>query len=326
MFKTISNLLFLLCFICLSCGPDEKVDQKSIQVQISKFNQDSAFQYVKTQVDMGPRYVNSEGHKACKKWLTEKLAAFDFEVITQDFSAKAYDGTDLYGTNIIGRYNQEVKQRVVLAAHWDTRHIADKDSTNKTEPILGADDGASGVGVLLEIARQLKEHPIPMGVDIVFFDAEDYGADSGNLKYTWGLGSQYWAKNLHEDNYQVKYGILVDMVGAKEATFYKEGVSMQVAPQVTNDVWKLAQQMGYSNFFKQGTAPPMVDDHLFVYENAGIPMIDIINMNIRGRFKYYHHTRADAIDIIDKKTLMAVGQVVLAKICRESNSFTPASE
>jgi len=280
-----SILFSLILFGCKK----EKVPQQNIKVKISRFDADSAYSFIQKQVDFGKRYI------------------------------KAYTGEVLKGTNIIGRFNPEVKERMLLCAHYDTRHIADKDSVDIELPIDGADDGGSGVGAILEIARQIHSNPIPMGIDIIFFDAEDYGNDKRNEEYSWGLGSQYWAKNLHEEDYEVKYGILLDMVGSKNATFPKEGLSMKTAPNQVNKIWKLAKQLGYQKYFVNRRVGDYVDDHRFIIEYAKIPMIDIINVKDDGRFGHYHHTHQDNMEIISKETLQAVGQTVLATIYKESN-------
>ena len=310
-----SILFSLILFGCKK----EKVPQQNIKVKISRFDADSAYSFIQKQVDFGKRYMNTEAHENCKNWLASKLKSYDFEVINQEFEAKAYTGEVLKGTNIIGRFNPEVKERMLLCAHYDTRHIADKDSVDIELPIDGADDGGSGVGAILEIARQIHSNPIPMGIDIIFFDAEDYGNDKRNEEYSWGLGSQYWAKNLHEEDYEVKYGILLDMVGSKNATFPKEGLSMKTAPNQVNKIWKLAKQLGYQKYFVNRRVGDYVDDHRFIIEYAKIPMIDIINVKDDGRFGHYHHTHQDNMEIISKETLQAVGQTVLATIYKESN-------
>ena len=312
-------LLFGLSFFSSCKSDSKKIPQEDIKVAVPAFSADSAYTYISTQLDFGPRVPNSSGHQACKNWLIQKLEGFGAEVIPQNFEAPDYNGTQLKGTNIIGRFNPEVEERVLLCAHWDTRHIADKDTIDQNPPIPGADDGGSGVGVLLEIARQLNENPIPMGVDIILFDAEDHGSDESGQTYTWGLGSQYWSKNLHEKNYMVKYGILLDMVGSKGARFTKEGFSRQSAPVVTNKIWALANKMGKSAYFPQVNTGGIVDDHFFILENTNIPMVDIINLKPDQNFGDYHHTHSDNLDIIDKSTLGAVGQVVLAVVYQESN-------
>ncbi len=308
--------LFLVS--CMSCEP-ELVPQEDIQVAIPQFNADSCYAMLKQQVDFGKRYMNTPEHENCKDWLMETLESYGFEVIPQAFTATAYNGVELEGTNIIGRYNPKVRERLLLCAHYDTRHIADKDTIDTQNPIDGADDGASGVAMILEIARQIKNNPIPMGIDVIFFDAEDYGADQSGQDYSWGLGSQHWSKNLHVDDYEVKYGILLDMVGSKGATFPKEGFSRQSASAQVDKIWRLAQAMRHGNYFVNREAGFYTDDHRFIIENTDIPMVDIINIKEDGQFGHYHHTHADDLNIIDKRTLQAVGQVVLATVYKESN-------
>lgn len=305
-------------------------------VKVPAFDSKNAFEMVKKQVEFGPRVPNSPGHAACKKWLVEKLEGYAVNVIQQDFSAEAYNGTILNGTNIIAQFNPKATSRICLAAHWDTRHIADSDLCNREcdKPIDGADDGGSGVGVLLEIARNLKESPINYGVDIVLFDAEDYGDENKDddaekktqaqieaSMRTWALGSQYWSKNLHAPAYRPTHAILLDMVGAKNARFAKENISMQINPPLVNKVWNLAQSMGYDNYFKNEVGGSVTDDHYFVWQNARIAMIDIINMSDKKdqSFGDHWHTQDDNIDIIDPNTLQAVGQVMLAVLYRAEN-------
>jgi Zn-dependent M28 family amino/carboxypeptidase len=268
-------------------------------------------------VDFGPRNPKGAGHEACKNWLAEKLQAFDLDVQMQSFSADLPDGTTYNATNIIGRYRQELPRRILLCAHWDTRFKAEKDPNpaDRDTPILGADDGASGVGVILELARTIQSQPLDMGVDIVFFDAEDQGLNGGENE-SWCQGSQYWSNNLPAGQ-RPMYGVLLDMVGAKGATFPKEGVSMHYAPHVVEKVWNLGQSMGYGHYFVQDKVAAITDDHLFINQITGIPTIDIINYP-NGRFGHYHHTQADDMSVIDRNTLRAVGQVMLAMLYQES--------
>ena len=330
----ISNILITLGIIVLSaCQPDSStettVEENSKKTYaVPKFGRDSAYNFVARQIAFGPRVPNSEGHKACKEWLTATLRGFGAKVIEQDFQATAYTGTVLNGTNIIAQYNPESNKRILLAAHWDTRHIADSplNTERRDEPVLGADDGGSGVGVLLEVARVLQANPIEagdLGVDIILFDAEDHGEDQGNNPTSWALGSQHWSRNPHvSGNKKPKYGILLDMVGSKGARFPKEEISRSFAPQLTNKIWKLANDMGYGNFFAQANAGSVTDDHYFVNTIAKIPMVDIINLpNTSGSHSFgnYWHTHNDNMDVINRRTLRAVGQVVLAIIYREAS-------
>jgi hypothetical protein len=280
------------------------------------FNEDSAYYYIQKQVDFGPRVPNTPEHEACRDWLAETLGDFADTIYLQHANLKAFDGSILKSTNIIGSFNDKATKRVLLAAHWDTRPFADQDSDRKTEPILGANDGASGVGVLLEIARILHENPIDIGIDIIFFDSEDYGQPNfSNLPFTpdsYCLGSQYWAANPHKNEYSADFGILLDMVGAKDALFTHEGTSVYYAKSYLNKVWSIARVIGYSDYFAFQETPPITDDHLYINKIIGIPTIDIIqyDRSTKTGFGHYWHTHEDDISIIDKNTLKAVGQTV----------------
>ena len=176
----------------------------------------------------------------------------------------------------------------------------------------------------LEMARVLHAHPVDIGVDFVLFDTEDQGNDSSDGEdngATWCLGSQYWAKNRHKPGYFPYSAILLDMVGAKGARFGKEGLSLQYAPETVNKIWNLASSMGYGDYFVQQNIGGLTDDHYFVIKDANIPMIDIINTQGTGEnlFGAYHHTHDDNMSIIDKNTLKAVGQVMVAYVYRTYN-------
>jgi Zn-dependent M28 family amino/carboxypeptidase len=324
------NLLFIPA--CKNDKPDTPEEPTAVTpskaYQVPAFSADSAYYFIEKQVSFGPRLPNTPGHEACKEWLVSQLKGYGLDVIEQDFKATAYTGTVLNATNIIGQYNPGATKRIVLAAHWDTRHIADSpiNTERQDEPILGADDGGSGVGVLLELARILQANPIEakdLGIDIVLFDAEDHG-EAGGDETTYCLGSQHWSRNLHAPNYKPRYGILLDMVGAQNARFTKERISMTYAPDLMNKVWRLGQGMGFGHLFVDIPTTPIVDDHYFVNTIARIPMIDIINRPVGTEtgFGNHWHTHHDDMDIIDKGVLRGVGQVVTAVVYREaSNSF-----
>jgi Zn-dependent M28 family amino/carboxypeptidase len=307
-----------------SCKTDTKnnVETKEIAIKVPRFERDSAFLYVSKQIAFGPRIPNSEAHLACQSFLASSLKKFGAEVIEQKFIAKSFDGKSLNGNNIIGRFNTAAQRRILLGAHWDSRPFTDSPITvgDKNQPVLGADDGASGVGVLLEIARQLQLNPVDFGVDIVFFDLEDYGDSNGGAAETWCLGSQYFSKNLiYPPNNKPEYAILLDMVGASGARFAKEEISVQYAGNVVDKVWNLAQAMGYGNYFVNDRVGAITDDHYFVNAIAQIPMIDIINrpVDTQTGFVAHWHTPEDTLDKIDRNTLRAVGQLLLAVIYRE---------
>jgi hypothetical protein len=293
------------------------------QVVIPDFNADSAYNYVKKQLDFGPRVPGSVAHKQCAEWFVDFFSDKADTVYVQDFRTRLYDGRGIDGKNIIAAFNPEAKKRILLAAHWDSRPFADHDpdKNNWNTPIDGANDGASGVGVLMEIARILNDNPVNIGVDIILFDLEDYGAPYFlNLMTNddWALGSQYWAKNPHIYNYRAYFGILLDMVGASNAKFPKEYYSQQFAPALSNDVWKIARELGYDEYFTNELGHPINDDHIYVNAIARIPMIDIIHLenNSESSFYPYWHTVKDNIEQIDPKTLGMVGDVVVNVLYR----------
>ncbi len=327
MLKKLTCLLLLAGLFLLACN-DEKSSSESAtsstvvpQVKVPRFDRDSSLSYLEKQVAFGPRVPNTKTHQAAKAWFVKKFEQLGAKVIQQEFKATAYTGTVLHGTNIIAAYQPEAKKRILLAAHWDTRPFADQESKveDQKKAVLGADDGASGVAVLIEIARQLNAQPVDIGVDLILFDAEDYGkgGEDGTAE-SWCLGSQYWAASPHQVGYKAKFGILLDMVGAENARFTKEGTSMTYAPTIMDKVWKIAKNRGYGNYFVDIKTRELIDDHLFINEIAGIPTIDIINRPIESKtgFGHYWHTLHDDLSIIDKRTLRAVGQTVLEVVYR----------
>lgn len=316
----------LSAFSCSSGGnKPHKQTIESSKLQSVSFNADSAYKFVAEQVAFGPRVPGSEAHAACATWLAKKLEQYGAEVISQTFKTRTYDQVTRNGVNIIGSYNKEAKKRILLMAHWDSRPFADHDSNIEFHqtPIDGANDGASGVGVLLELARQFQIKNPGIGVDIIFFDLEDWGPPTQLGIYEdeyWGLGSQYWSKNPHEYGYNASFGILLDMVGAKDAYFSKEYFSMQYAGFVVDKVWDIAAQLGYRSQFVNQRGIPVNDDHVFVNRYANIPTIDIIHQDsesANGSFFDHWHTVNDNLDSIDKTTLRIVGEVVATVVYNE---------
>jgi hypothetical protein len=290
------------------------------KLPVPDFNQDSAYRFVDRQVKFGPRVPNSEAHRKCGAWLTSEFKRFGLTVIEQPFQAAYYKGGTLNGTNIIAQYKPEAARRICIACHWDSRNEAEADTRDKDKPIDGADDGASGIGIMLEMARTLGKTKPDIGVDFVCFDLEDNG-DNGGAETTWCLGSQYWSKNLHKPIYSPYYAMLLDMVGAKNPKFPKEGFSYEYAPQTVDRLWNLASSMGFGDMFVSEIGPKITDDHRFVIQNAQIPMIDIVHMPGRGEdlFPKHHHTHADNMSIIDKITLQKVGQLLTAFVFQVYN-------
>jgi len=291
-------------------------------VAVPDFSADSAYNFVAKQVAFGPRVPGTEAHKQAADYFVEKLGSYGAKVEVQTFEAITFDNETLELKNIIASFNPEKSKRILLAAHWDSRPFADKDTERQYEAIDGANDGASGVGVLLEIARVLSESEGPeVGVDMILFDGEDWGNDVGTQgdvplrdgwNSWWCLGSQYWSKNKHEPGYSAYFGVLLDMVGAEGSQFHMEGESMRYAPGVVDKVWDRAQKIGYGSFFVKSRKSGITDDHIFVNEFAKIPMINIVHYDPEhGYFGDYHHTHKDSMNVISRKTLEAVGETVL---------------
>lgn len=320
--------LFLLLLFISACTQEPK-KETSVETlperifSVPSFNADSAYSYVKTQVDFGPRVPLTKAHANCAEYLTAQLKKYADSVIVQTGIVTTFDGKKLNLKNIIAQFSPQQKRRVLLCAHWDTRPWADSDTARKSEPIDGANDGASGVAVLLEIARQLKQSKPAIGIDIIMLDAEDYGQPDDSplerMQNSYALGSQYWAKNPHLPGYYAEYGILFDMVGAKNAVFAQERYSLQYAPSVVRKIWDTANQIGYSDYFPFREGGLVTDDHYYINTIANIPCIDIIQHDptTRSGFGNYWHTRRDNMSIIDANTLKAVGQTVLQVIYSE---------
>ena len=320
----VKNFLFsILIFTVLltGCSSSKKSEEKKETTDkiedVMTFNADSAFRYVEAQCDFGPRVPNSKAHRLCGDYLIEKLKSFGANVIVQSPVLTAYDGTKLQACNIIGEFAPEKTRRILLMAHWDCRPWADNDPDEKNhrKPVMGANDGASGVGVLLEIARLIGQKLPNVGVDIFFTDAEDWGDHAGtspDSERSWALGTQYWISNPHRLGYRPMYGILLDMVGARGSVFAHEYYSMQYAPALVKEVWKTARQSGYGNFFINTTGGGITDDHVFV-NRAGIPTIDIIAIDrtTETGFVPQWHTIDDTMEHIDPATLKAVGQTLI---------------
>ncbi len=322
------QIIFIICVLGLiisSCKEDKPSAPESTPItkrKVPAFNSDTAYANIEKQLALGYRVPGTESHANAIKWIENKLQSYNAHVIKQNFRASFFDKKNVPCTNIIGQFNPKASKRILLAAHFDSRMVADKDDERELEPIPGADDGGSGVAVLLELARLIDKNGIDIGVDMIFFDAEDQGESGTSGSATsWAIGSQYWSRNVVPSGYKAKYGILLDMVGSDKATFGKEEYSTRFAPQVQKKIWDLAKNMGYSDFFRDEVYGPVYDDHIAVNRDAKIKMVDIINQSPEDRssFGFYHHTHDDDIDVISKRTLRVVGQVVTSVLYNESN-------
>ena len=319
---------FAFCIAFFSCtnpepaenGKQETVNHKFL-IPVPSFNSDSAYLYIKEQVAFGPRVPGTRAHENCASYLSEKLKSFGLDVIVQRGVVETYDKKKFNLSNIIAQYNIQNTKRILLCGHWDTRPFADRDEVNPEKPFDGANDGASSVGVLLEIARQLSISKPGIGVDIILFDLEDYGDQIGKTKDSWCLGSQYWGQHLHKPGYYAQYGILLDMVGGRNAVFPREGSSVVYAPSIVNKVWNIAKQKGYGQYFIDAETPQTTDDHVYINQLANIPCIDIVHYDTaKVDYMPCHHRHCDNMEIIDAATLKIVGQVVLEVLFSEVNA------
>ena len=307
-------VLAALMTACGSTGSSTTIEATSdttaatAAVGRAQFNGDAAYELTRQQCDFGPRVPATSAHAKCADWLIATLKTSCDTVILQTGTVQTATQGALGIKNIIGIINPDASQRLLLLAHWDTRPWADNDPdpANHKRPVLGANDGASGVGVLLQLAQQLKAEGTTLGIDIVLVDAEDMG-ESDNEE-SWGLGTQYWAAHPHVQGYKPLFGILLDMVGAPDATFSREYYSMQYASGVVDLVWSLAAGSHFKNV--QGGA--VTDDHVFI-NRAGIPCVDIIDMRSDSDtgFCPEWHTIDDTMPHISAATLGEVGQTLL---------------
>ncbi|MCM1311802.1 MAG: M28 family peptidase [Bacteroides sp.] len=322
--KTILAASLLAALVSCHSGGGNNVQEETYVSDVPAFCEDSAYSYVAAQCDFGPRTVNSEAHDACGDYIAEKFRSFGAEVTEQYADTKLYDGTPVRLRNIVASYNPDTPVRLLVCAHWDSRPWADHDDNeaNQRTPIDGANDGASGVGVMLELARQIQQTAPAVGIDFICFDAEDCGMpqwadDGGNHESTWCLGSQHWASFRHKDGYMARYGILLDMVGGSSSLFCKEGFSMHFAPGVVDKIWAAARRIGYSHYFVNESGGYVTDDHVPV-NRSGIPCVDIIASDAEdGGFCGTWHTVDDNLAHISRQTLKAVGQTMMEVIYNE---------
>ena len=314
----LSSIIMLLGG-CSSTSKSEKIAQDTDTVAAApvSFNADSAYAFVQRQCQFGPRVPGTDAHRRCGDYLVSTLKSYGTTVIEQTGKVTTFDGVNLPLRNIIAQINADAETRILLLAHWDCRPWADKDPdpAKRRTPVMGANDAASGVAVLLEMARAMQDKLPNIGVDIMLVDVEDWGDDEGGNDDSWALGTQYWARNMHQQGYHPMYGILLDMVGAADASFLQEYYSMQYAPAVVREVWRIAAALGHSNRFISKPGGGINDDHLPV-NRAGVPCIDIIDMRMDSQYGFFAgwHTTDDVMRHISPATLGAVGETLLTLI------------
>lgn len=327
-----STYHYLVCFLTGLCLLAPRCTNKpTVTMETSDtytpspltFSEDSAYTYIEKQCSYGPRTMNSRAHDLCGNWIEEKFKSFGLTVQHQQADSRLHDGTKITIRNIIASYNPEASSRIIISGHWDSRPWADNDPDESlhTTPIDGANDGASSIGIMLELSRQLSTAaqndtiPTPtIGIDFICWDAEDAGTHGRFSSSTWCLGSQYWASHRHTPDYTANFGINLDMVGSARTVFCKETVSMQYAPNVVQKVWSIAAKAGYGKYFIDVEGGEVTDDHVPLCR-SGIPCIDIIGIDAeQGTFPATWHTVSDNLSNICKPTLKAVGQTMLETI------------
>ena len=316
--------------VLLSCQTKK---QSNTEVRCA-FSADSAYTYIDQQVAFGARVPGSDEHKECGDWLEGQLIRHGAQVKSQYGKMINYAGQAQPLRNIMAYIEGNTPNAILLCAHWDCRPWSDEEEEydNRFTPVIGANDGASGVAVILEIIRQLsirkaKGEFIPT-VQVLFFDCEDMGTPShftgSQRDHTWCLGSQFWAKEYQQTKLNsphsipaIQYGILLDMVGDPSATFPREYFSVQYANSQLEQIWRTASRLGYGRYFINHQVYPITDDHYYVNTIAGIPCVDIIDYkpNTETGFADWWHTQQDDMRNINKQTLQAVGETVLTTIC-----------
>lgn len=327
---TLFNFLVFSLFI-VSCGNLRKQTATSDSVAAQPvgpaFSADSAYQFCQRQCDFGPRTMNSEAHDLCGQWIAAQFARYGLTVTEQKATLRGYDGTPLKSTNIIASYKPGQNDRILVCAHWDSRPWADNDpdEANHRKPVMAANDGASGVAVMLELARLLSIDSLQLGIDFVCFDAEDWGipqwSDAPDSGDSWALGAQHWAANIDRKTAKTyRFGILLDMVGGQGAQFYQEAMSVQYARSVVDKVWNAAHVIGFGSMFPRQIGGGITDDHIPVNKVAKIPCIDVIPYYPdceQSSFGPTWHTIHDDMDHIEKTTLQAVGQTIVQVLFSE---------
>jgi peptidase M28-like protein len=312
--------LTILMIMVVSCAKDipKDIEAKALYnfqqaTSYPEFSGERALELVAKQLEFGPRAPNSEAHANCRAYFESFFTSNGAKLTMQDFSLPAYEGERLQLTNVIARFSPESKIRIILAAHWDSRPRADMESNedDKSKAIPGANDGASGVAVLMHMAEIFARTPPPIGVDIILFDGEDYGREGDEAMYC--LGAKYFSSSVPPE-YDAQFGILLDLVGDKDAQFYREEYSQQLAGDIVDLMWNNAKSLGL-NEFVDWSGGAILDDHVSLNLSAGIKTINIIDIDLIGhkstneRRKYWH-TLDDTIDNLSAETLGNVGKLL----------------
>lgn len=294
------------------------------------FCADSAFRFVEEQCAFGPRVTGTRESRECAGYIAGRFRGYGAVVETRPCTVTTWDGSKVEALNIVASINPDSRDRILLCAHWDSRPWADNDpdERNHRTPVPAANDGASGVAVMMEVCRALGRDTLSLGVDFVCFDAEDMGTpqwadDRSDTEDTWCLGSRVWAQEAFESGYRARFGILLDMVGGRGSVFPREQVSMYYAAPVVDKIWKLGRQIGYTHYFPLTDGGSLIDDHVNVNRIARVPCVDIVPYFEDGpsSFGPTWHTLQDTPDNIDPGVLEAVGQTILQLIYNDNSKI-----
>ena len=295
-----------------SCGAgDSGGSTSTVRVERPAFDADRAFQDLERQVAFGPRIPGSAGHARQLEWLETELRALADTVFLDPFEHVTREGDELALTNVIARFGPADGSRLLLLTHWDTRPKADQspEAADREEPVLGANDGASGTAVLLELARMFNEQPPSGGVEFLFSDGEDYGPSTEDMF----LGARHYVAGIGSEN-PPAFGILLDMVADADPSFPVEAYSMEGAGQVVQRVWGIAADMGYRRFFPMDRTVRVIDDHV-QFNDVGIPVANLIDFDY-GSGNSFWHTPRDVVGNTSAQTLLMVGEVVAEVVYR----------
>jgi glutaminyl-peptide cyclotransferase len=302
-----------LCSLALALAACAKPADAPRAVAPAPFNADSAMSYTRAQLDFGPRVPGTVPARKTGDWIVAHLRSTADTVIEQTWTHTTAKGVKLPLRNILARFKPGAKDRVLYVTHWDTRPVADSDPdpAKRSLPIPGANDGASGVGLLLALGDALKKLPPAVGVDLLFVDGEDYGTFGPDVDVL--IGSTYFASHLPEPGYKPLFGVLWEMIGDADLKVYQEINSVQAAPEVVQRVWSQARDLGYENYFDAQAKYPITDDHVPL-NKAGLHVIDVIDIDYVSPEMNYHHTMQDTIDKVSVKSLKVMGDVALALV------------
>jgi glutaminyl-peptide cyclotransferase len=306
--KSFSVLSLLSVLSVLSCHERPRPPRE--------FDGQRAFQYIQQQVAFGPRVPGTRAHESMAVWLDSLLRQRADSLIVQSWNHQTGNHKSLPLKNFIARYKPAATQRLLLLAHWDSRPVSDSPlSKDSSHAVMGANDGGSGVALLLGVADVLKRAPPAIGVDLLFVDGEDYGNFSTDTDVL--MGSKYFADHLPDPDYRPLFGVLWDMIGDAQLNILQEGYSVQAAPEVVARVWSTAEDLGYSKYFIPRGEGAITDDHVPLIKK-GLRVIDVIDIDYveQNGPKNYHHTIYDTIDKVSAKSLQVVGDVAVTLVSR----------